>query len=187
MTDRPEPSQEAAQQAPKTTDPETEDKANMLTLEICFLAFVGVVVVLAFFEALTYQLVSARTPFVIMAPLFVLIVVQGVRLYRQRDEADLGHRLGMAVSGRMPGLNRAVALLLWLAALLLLIVGLGHYIGLAVFSFMLMWSLGRVPLLGALAITAGMLLVIFLVFEVAFDLELYRGLLFRWMAGYRDF
>ena len=81
----------------------------------------GVVVLLAFFEALTYQLVSARTPFVIMAPLFVLIVVQGVRLYRQRHEADLGRRLRMAVSGRMSGLNRAVALILWLVALLLLV------------------------------------------------------------------
>ena len=53
-----------------------DDHADLLTLEICFLGLVGLVVVAAFIEALGYKLVSSRTPFVIMAPLLILIAVQ---------------------------------------------------------------------------------------------------------------
>jgi len=186
MTDRPD-----------ATGPEAEDRedaeakkahhANMLTLEICFLGFVGLVVVAAFLEALSYQLVSSRTPFVIMAPLFVLIVVHAARLYRHRDEADFGHRLRLALAGGAPALNKVLKVCLWLVLMMVVIVGLGHYAGLAVFCLVLMWRLGKIPFLVSLAVTIGTVLTIFIVFEVAFDVELYRGLFFRWLAGYRDF
>ena len=164
-----------------------EDRANMLTLEIVFLVAVGLVVVIALFEALSYQLVSSRTPFVIMVPLFILIAVHAMRLYRRRDQADVSERLELAVAGKVPGLNKVVKITTSLVALLLIITGFGHYIGLGVFSFFLMWRLGDVPFKKALIVALGTLFVIFVVFELAFGLDLYRGLLFRWMAGYRDF
>ena len=165
----------------------TEERANMLTLEIVFLVVIGLVVLAAFFEALTYKLVSARTPFVIMVPLFILIALHGVRLYKRREQADVGKRLGMAIGGSLPGLNKVVMITISLVVMLLIIVGLGHYIGLAALSIFLMWRLGGVGFVRSVLVTIGMLITIFLIFEVAFDLELYRGLLFRWMAGYRDF
>ena len=54
---------------PKNEEETREHLANKQTLEIAFLAFIGLVVLWAFVEALSYQLVSSRTPFVIMAPL----------------------------------------------------------------------------------------------------------------------
>ncbi|WP_439523992.1 hypothetical protein [Marivita sp.] len=164
-----------------------EERANMLTLEIVFLVAVGLVVLVAFFEALTYQLVSARTPFVIMVPLFILIAVHAVRLYRRREQAEVGERLGMAISGRLPGLNKVMMITVSLVVMLVVIIGLGHYIGLGTFCFLLMWRLGGVAFGRAALVALGTLLAIYLIFELAFDLELYRGLLFRWMAGYRDF
>jgi hypothetical protein len=160
--------------------------ANLLTLEICFLAVVGLVVVAAFFEALTYQLVSSRTPFVIMAPLFLLIVIHAKRLYSVRDRANLGERLGNALRGKVAHLNAVVAMGGWMTGLLALIVALGHYIGLLVFCFALMIKGDETRRLSATIaiVTTGL---IFLVFEYGFDVELYRGLLFRYFAGYRDF
>ncbi len=186
--ERPDPADRAPDQGKGgDLDRKKSDHADMLTLEIVFLALVGLVVVAAFFEALTYQLVSSRTPFVIIAPLIVLIVVHGVRLYRHRDEAEVGQRLQTALRGGMAGLNKVLAICLWLVLLLVIIVALGHFVGLAVFTFMLMWRAGGVPLVMSLVVSAGTVVFIYLVFELAFDLELYRGLLFRWLAGYRDF
>ncbi len=164
-----------------------DDHADLLTLEICFLGFVGLVVVVAFFEALGYALVSSRTPFVIMAPLLLLIVVQAVRLFRHRHEAQFAERVRMALSGRMAGFNKVGIVSLWMVILLGLIVVLGHYVGLGVFCFVMMWKLGGVPVRMSLVVTLGTLVAIFVIFEFAFNLELYRGLVFRYFAGYRDF
>lgn len=165
----------------------TEHRANMLTLEIVFLVAIGLVVLASFFEALTYQLVSARTPFVIMVPLFALIAIHGVRLYRRREQADVGDRLKLALAGGIQGLNKVVLVTLSLVVMLLIIVAFGHFIGLGALCFFLMWKLGGVPFGRSVLVMLGTLVAIYLIFELAFDLELYRGLLFRWMAGYRDF
>ncbi|MBD3677929.1 MAG: hypothetical protein HUJ27_05930 [Rhodobacteraceae bacterium] len=160
--------------------------ANMLTLEIVFLAVVGLVVIAAFFEALSYQLVSSRTPFVIMVPLFLLIVIHARRLFKVRQYADFGHRLRMALRGEVPGVNKVAAMSGWMAGLLVLIMALGHYAGLLIFSFFLMWRAGeRFKLAATVAVVSTVM--IFVVFEFGFDVELYRGLLFRYFAGYRDF
>ena len=160
--------------------------ANLLTLEICFLAVVGLVTVAAFFEALTYQLVSSRTPFVIMVPLFLVILIQARRLYSVRDRANLREQLGKALHGRIGHLNAVVSMGGWMVGALALILVLGHYIGLLMFSFALMIKGDETrKLAGIIAIVATGL--IFLVFEFGFDVELYRGLLFRYFMGYRDF
>jgi hypothetical protein len=51
----------------------------------------------------------------------------------------------------------------------------------------MMWGLAgiRAPL--AAAVAAGSVAVIWLTFEIGFDVEMYQGLLDRWFAGYRDF
>lgn len=185
-TERTEPTS-PDQEEPQTPAEKASDKADMLTLEICFLGLAGVLVVAAFFEALTYQLVSSRTPFVIIVPLFVLILMQALRLYPHRHEAGFGGRMRTALTGGMPGLNKVVKITLWLVGLLLIIVGFGHFVGLGVFCFGLMWRLGGVPPKLALIVALGTLAAIFIIFEIAFDLELYRGLFFRYLAGYRDF
>lgn len=164
-----------------------DDHADLLTLEICFLGLVGLVVVAAFIEALGYKLVSSRTPFVIMAPLLILIAVQAMRLFRHRHEAQFGERLRLAMSGQMAGFNKVGVVSLWMVVLLGLIVVLGHYIGLGIFCFALLWKLGGVSVRMSIIVTLGTLAGIFLIFEFAFNLELYRGLVFRYFAGYRDF
>ena len=169
------------------TKSETLRVANMLTLEIVFLSFVGLVVVAAFIEALSYKLVSSRTPFVIMVPLLILIVIHARRLYGVREKAHFSERISAAFAGRMPSLNKVVAFSLWMALMLVVILGVGHYIGIFLFCFILMYMVEKERLVLALIVAAVTTLLLFVLFEFAFNVDMYRGLFFRWMAGYRDF
>lgn len=161
--------------------------ANRHALEFCFVV-VGIVLVLAaFLEALTYQLVSSRTPFVIMVPLLLLLIIQLVRLTKAGGPSQVSGRVSAALSGQIPAFNKKFLLLIWFAVLLFIIALAGHYAGLAVFIFTLTWLLSKERLLVSAAITLGTITIIFAVFEVGFDIELYRGMIFRYLAGYRVF
>ncbi len=161
--------------------------ANMLTLEIVFLGIVGLVVLAAFLEALSYELVSSRTPFVIMAPLFLLILIHGFRLWRVRREVDMARRLRLALAGRTAQFNKVAAMSGWMAALIAVIAALGHYAGIFLFGVWLMAVLAKERLWFALAVVGVTTALIYGIFEIGFNVELYRGLLWRWYAGYRDF
>lgn len=168
------------------TDAAQARRANMLTLEIVFLGIVGLVVLAAFFEALTYKLVSSRTPFVIMAPLFVLIVIQARKLFVARHKADFAQRLVMALRGRMPDFNTTLGMTGWMVGLVAAITVLGHYAGLFLFSVWLM-RMARESWTLTLIVCGVILGLIWGIFEIGFNIELYRGLLWRYFAGYRDF
>jgi hypothetical protein len=161
--------------------------ANMLTLEICFLGLIAAVVLWAFVEALGYALVSSRTPFVIMVPLFVLIVIHARRLFKVRGQADFGHSLRRALAGGVPHLNKVVSLSLGMLALLALITVFGHYAGILAFAFFLMYRSAGEKLVLAAMVAVGTTLAIYVVFELIFDIDLYRGLVLRYFAGFRDF
>jgi pantothenate synthetase len=67
--------------------------------------------------------------------------------------------------------------------LLTLIVVAGHYAGIAVVMFVLLRFVSREGILFSLALTAGVTVVIFLMFELGFDIELHRGAIFRIWDG----
>ena len=161
--------------------------ANMLTLEIVFLGFVAVVVIVAFIQALGYAIVSARTPFVIMVPLFLLILLQAGRLWGLRDRADFRGRLADVAGGRTTNFNKVLGFSGWMLALLGAVMVLGHYIGIFGFCMALMRGVAREKLKLALIVSVATTAAIFVIFEIGFNVELYRGLLLRYFMGYRDF
>ncbi|POF34495.1 tripartite tricarboxylate transporter TctB family protein [Roseibium marinum] len=161
--------------------------ANMITLEILFLTVIGIAVVAAFFEARTYQLVSSRTPFVIMVPLFALIVFHARRMWSVRGRSDFTHRLKLAATGQLANLNRTVVISIWMVVLLALITVLGHYAAILIFGFGLMRVVAKQGLKVSILVALGTTLMIYFIFEIGFNVELYRGLIWRYFAGYRDF
>ncbi len=162
-------------------------RGNLYALEICFLAFVGIVVLAAFFEALTYKLVSSRTPLVIMVPLFILILVHARRLSKVREDLDVKARIRSALAGGNEHMNKVVGFSGWMVALVAIIVALGHLAGMFLFCVILMRFLAGESWKLTLIAAAVTTLFILGVFEYAFNIELYRGLLLRWYLGYRDF
>ncbi len=173
---------------PEIQEPAERDRRNRLyTLEVCFLAFVGLVVVLALLEATTYKIVSSRTPFVIMIPLLILIAIQARRLWSVRSEFDARARIAGAFAGRDVTLNKVVGFSAWMVGLVLIIVVFGHYAGIFLFCAILMRFLAGESWPLTLVVAAGTTLFIYGVFEFIFNIDLYRGLIIRWFLGYRDF
>ncbi|MFT7106035.1 MAG: hypothetical protein ACJAVT_000552 [Yoonia sp.] len=166
---------------------EKDRRGNLYAVEICFLAFIGVIVVVAFLEATTYKIVSSRTPFVIMVPLLILIAIHATRLWRIRSEFHPGRRIRGALHGGNICLNKIVGFSGWMIGMLIIIAVLGHYAGIFLFCVILMRFLEAESWVLTLAVAAGTVLFIYGVFEIAFNIDLYRGLIPRWFMGFRDF
>jgi tripartite tricarboxylate transporter TctB family protein len=164
-----------------------EKRGAHYALEICFLGFIGVIVVLAFIEALSYKIVSSRTPFVIMVPLLILIAVQARRLWRVRDQFHPGRRILIALKGEHRTFNKVVGFSGWMVVMVLIITVFGHYAGMFLFCVILMRFVADETWMMALLVAAGTTLFIYGVFEFIFNVDLYRGLVLRWFLGYRDF
>ena len=175
---------------PETPTPAGETPrrpGNLFALEICFLAFIAAITVAAFLEALTYKIVSSRTPFVIMVPLFVLIVIHARRLWRVRESFNPRARIADALAGRTEAFNKVLGISAWMVGMVLMILVLGHYAGVFLFCVILMRALAGESWKLTLLTAAGTTLFIWGVFEFVFDIDLYRGLIIRYFLGFRDF
>lgn len=161
--------------------------SDIFAIELCFLGVVGLIVIAAFIEALSYKLVSSRTPFVIMVPLLLLIGLQARRLLVVRQRFQWVEAIRKVFRGRAPMFRKIAILNGWFVLLLALIQIAGHYAAIAFFMFMLIWYVAKERWLTALIVSAAITLAIVVVFEHLFNIELYRGLIFRYFAGYRVF
>ena len=175
---------------PKLNKAETVDKdkrGNLFALEVCFLAFIGIIVVVAFLEATTYKIVSSRTPFVVMVPLLILIVIHAMRLWRARSAFDTRRHIITALAGKNAIINKVLVFSGWMIGMVTIITLMGHYAGVFAFCLILMRFFGAESWKLTLFVSAGTVLFLFSVFEIAFNIDLYRGLIPRWFMGYRDF
>ncbi len=164
-----------------------ERRGNLYALEICFLTVVGLFVLWAFVEALSYKIVSSRTPLVIMAPLILLIGIHARRLWRVREDLGVRARVDAALKGGHAHLNKVVGFSGWMVALVAMITVFGHFAAIFAFCVILMRFLAGERWRLTLIVAAVTTLFILGVFEYAFNIELYRGLIARWFMGYRDF
>ena len=164
-----------------------ERRSNQVALEMVFLAVIALVVIAAFIEALSYKLVSSRTPFVIMVPLLVLIAIHAWRMYQVRLDTNLKERLNMAFTGQIQWFNKVVALSGWCVGMFVLILAFGHFAGIFLFMLILMRLVARERFWLSFWISLGTTAVIYVTFEIGFNIEMWKGYLYRWYAGYRDF
>lgn len=160
---------------------------DLFSLEVIFLCFIGGVVILAFIEALSYKLVSSRTPFVIMVPLLILIGVQMLRVAGGEHGQGIRARAGRALRGGNALINSMAGISLWMTLYGLAMLLAGHYVASFAFIALLVRRAANEPMKLALILAACTTAVVFVVFEYGFQIELYRGLIYRWFAGYRVF
>ena len=158
---------------------EEESVANKKTLELCFIVVVGLTVAAAFVLALGYDLVSARTPLVIIVPLLILIGGHFMRVTTASRNTDVVSILWAVVRGENQNFNIVAGFAGWMVLLLALIIVAGHYVGIAALMFILLRVVSREKILLSLAITTGVTLMIFILFELGFDIELHRGAIFK--------
>lgn len=173
--------------AVEAEDARRDRRGNLFALEVCFLAFVGIFVLAAFVEALSYKLVSSRTPFVIMVPLIFLIAIHARRLMGVQEKLDVRARIAAALSGDNANLNKVAAFCGWMGVLLVFITVFGHLVAILAFCIILMRFVENEKWKLTLLVAAGTTLFVYCVFDFVFNIELYRGLIVRWFLGYRDF
>ena len=161
------------------------DKAGQkkTTLELYFISFVGVVVVGAFVAALSYDFVSARTPLVVMVPLLLLIAAQFNRTRRASKTEVVLSDLSHALKGRNKQFNSVAGLIGWTILLMLLILVAGHYAGIAAFMFVLLRLVSKETKLLSVLTSVGVTVIIYFLFERGFNIELYRGLIYKLLSG----
>ena len=165
------------------------ESPRTLTLELCFSIFILLVVLSSFLSALTYDMVSARTPLVIMAPLLILTILEVRRSWKAVAAANINvmAHLSEVFSLKNADFNSRAGFFLWMIVLLALIFVAGHYAGIAAFIFMMLYMVAEEKPGLSIAIAGGTALLIFVLFELVFSMELYRGLIYRIWAGYSVF
>jgi len=164
-----------------------EKVQKKVALELIFISFIGLVVIGGFVVALGYDFVSARAPLVIMVPLLILIAYQFNKTRRKAENHVIVKHVSLAFKGRDPEFNSVARFIGFMSLLLLLIWLAGHYVGISVFMFVLLYWISREHPILSLLIAVGVTVLIYFLFEHGFNIELYRGYIFRLLSRYEWF
>lgn len=163
---------------------EHERVQKRVALELIFISFLGLVVIGGFIAALGYDFISARAPLVIMVPLLILIAGQFNKTRKQAENHVIVKHMSLALKGQNREFNSVVRFIGFMSLLLLLIYVGGHYVGISVFMFVLMYWISREHPILSLLIAVGVTILIYFLFEHGFNIELSRGYVFRLLSRY---
>ncbi len=155
--------------------------------ELVFLGIMFAVVLAALITATGYHPVSARAPIVVMTPLLLLIVFLGIRLIKASNRSFVTDFIQKVIKDKESDNVKIIKFCGWMIALCGLIFVTGHYVGSAVFMFILLYFYGKEKLKLSIILTVVATVVLFLIFEEVFSIELYRGLIYRYFMGYDIF
>jgi hypothetical protein len=158
-----------------------------VALELVFIVIIGLFVLGGFIVALNYDFVSARAPIVVMVPLLILIALQFNKTRRQAEHHLVRHEIAHSLRGENREFNSVARFIGFMALLLVLIYLAGHYVGISLFMFVLMYWISREHPVLALVVAIGVTVLLYFLFEYGFNIELYRGYLFRLLSRHGVF
>lgn len=157
-------------------DSKAERKA---VLELVFTSLLGMAVLGGFVSALSYDFVSARAPLFIMVPLMILVGLQINRCRRQIAARKLLLSLSKVARGKNKKFNSVFFFAAAMLILLLLIYVAGHYAAISLFMLVLFRKVSGESWKLSLLVTLAVTVFLYALFELGFNIELYRGYLFR--------
>ena len=166
---------------------EVNKQPSVKPLEMYLVSAAGIVFTMALLAAMSYDTLPARTPVFILLPLLILTVLQINRTRILTANGPSSTKSTRPVFGRENQLGKVLQIFIWTVLLLGLIVIAGHYAGIVMFMFLLLKVVSKKEATLALAIAASVTLVLYILFEIVFDIELYRGLVYRIINGYKLF
>ena len=148
------------------------------SLELYFIAIAGLAFIAALVGTFHYEFVSARIPVFILVPLLILTTMQ----FNRSRQASLKPAFDK---------NSDMSKALWFMASTVLLLGLilvvGHFAGIATFMFIALRNVSKKDSIFALAVASSVTLVVYILLEYGFGIELYRGVVYRALMGYRVF
>lgn len=155
--------------------------------ELVFLSIIGVAVLIALVSAMGYHPISARAPLVVMTPLIILMLLHGIRLKRAANKTFFKDFYEGIVKRKNDNHIKILIFVGWMFILSGLIYITGHYVGSAVFMFILLFFYGKERLRTSLLLAIIATVLLYVLFEMVFGIELYRGLIYRFFMGYDVF
>ena len=174
-----------AQKTTASAPDKFDSVAKYNALEMGLLFFIAIVALAALITAIGYDFSSSKPLFVILVPLVVLI---GVQIYRANKAAKFRVSFQInraAFRGEIRNFQVAVRFFCMLLALIACIYVVGHYAGLMLAMFYLIRWHGGESLKVSLLVPAITTLLIFLLFDQVFGIELFQGQIYRYFAGYQ--
>ncbi|TDJ32131.1 MAG: hypothetical protein E2O53_12645 [Gammaproteobacteria bacterium] len=157
---------------------------NNTTLELFFVVLIGLAFVAAFIAALNYDFVSARTPLVILVPLLILIGAQINRTRKATNAKAIKSSLSRVAAGKDRKFKLVAGMSGWIVMLMLLIFFAGHYVGVATFMYILLNVISKESKLLSALVSTGVTAILYVLFEIGFNIEMYRGLIYNFLSGY---
>ncbi len=157
---------------------------NNTTLELFFVVLIGLAFVAALIAALNYDFVSARTPLVILVPLIILIGAQINRTRKATNAKAIKSSLSRVAAGKDRKFNLVAGMSGWIVMLMLLIFFAGHYVGVATFMYFLLNVISKESKLLSALVSTGVTAILYVLFEIGFNIEMYRGLIYNFLSGY---
>lgn len=157
---------------------------NTNTLELVFISLIGLAFAAALVAALTYDFVSAQAPLFILVPLLILIGIQFNRIRGSTSSDAVSSGFSNVLKRNHEKFNKATELVGWTVLLLVVIFVAGHYFASATFMYVLLHvrsnETRRLSVVMSISVTA----ILYLLFEHGFNIELSRGLIFKFFSEY---
>jgi hypothetical protein len=156
---------------------------DLLSLETICLAVCGTAALAALAETLLSGRGTVSVALTVLVPLIACLALQARRVGAMR--AGILGRTSARL--RWPRTDAIGRFSLGIAGFLGLLLVAGHYAALLVLVFGLVRSSGRDGVLRAAGVAVACTGAIFVLFDGVLGIEMYRGLVFRHLAGFRDF
>jgi hypothetical protein len=180
MTVEKSKAEEPISDAPKSPN---QDKV----LEVIFVSLLLLALVAALFEALTYRMVAARPPLIIIGVSLLLVFFHGRRLYKDFAGISLKIELPKSFVDKDSTLRKVSLVIGFMFLLVAGMVTVGQNIAVGVFIFALMYFVSKERLMLSLQVSLGTVVTIYLLFEWLLEIELYRGIIYLLLTGHRIF
>ena len=147
--------------------------------DFLFSLFLIALLVVFFIALIGYKPVTRRAPLVVMIPLSLLVLGETVRitqklrsLRRENSTQTLLPRLDKKE------LKKALQIIIWLIVLLVMIYFAGHLGGIILFLAMFLKFVSEEPWKISLAVSAGVTMGLYVLFEKILLIPLYRGAIY---------
>lgn len=164
------------------TEPTRDQTVATSALELVVVIAIGVAFVAAIVAALTYDFVSARAPLFILFPLVILIGVQ-FRKIRTFLQANIGSStFAVALKENRQKLGRSLQLVTWTGVLMVLMYVAGHYVASAAFMYLLLHNVSSESKKLSVTVSLIVTIILFVLFEHGFSIELSRGVIFEFLS-----
>jgi hypothetical protein len=156
-----------------------EQKRSNLNGEFWFVLVLTLMTVVYFIQALTLRKLAAQAPIVVIVPLFILLMFRLIYFFKMRKVSSCTDDDDEAKSKTKPNL-KVFSMIVWLFSFIIGIYLFGQYISIFLFLLLFFRISSKKSWVFSFAMSAFMLVFVYVLFSVVLSTDLYEGQLFMY-------